>query len=215
MPDPEPLRITYEMSHCYLEIARASMTTIHQHSGSLDKLLSEQGTGPLANAIFSLVSMTVIYSYLTIESFVNYQLFRLWERRHDGSTEGNRFLAELGNPDKFEGLKNHKKVGDLPKRLKTLCDLLGYRKPHEVIPQIWQKFHDLLKDSRHFLVHPYPEKEFVQQNLSRIMTKTKAGEYVEVAEKILSFLYQQGGKQPPAWVSANILLQFKGVDLLV
>lgn len=215
MVDPEPLKINYEISHCYLEIARAALTSIHHHDGSLDKLLSEKGPEPLANAIFSLVSMTVIYSYLAIESFVNYQLCRVWARRHDGSEESNRFLKELGNPDKFEELKNHKMVRDLANRLKTLCDLLGYRKPHEAIPQIWQKFHDLLKDSRHFLIHPYPQKEFLQQNLSRIMLEKKAGEYVEVAREIISFLFQQGRKEPPVWIDKNTLLQFKGVELLV
>jgi hypothetical protein len=214
MVDTEPLKITYNLSHCYLEVARGSMTTIHHQSGSLDKFLSGHAPEPLANAILSLVSITVIYSYLTIESFVNYQLFRLWKRRHDGSQEAKNFLQELGDPEKFEKLKNHNKVRDLGERLKTLCVLLGYQKPHEAIPETWQKFNDLVETSRHFFVHPHPEKEFFQNNLSRIGMQTKAGEYVKVAEEILSFLYARSRKQPPTWVNCNTLLEFKGVELL-
>jgi hypothetical protein len=208
-------KFTYNLTHCYLEVARGGMTTIHHPTLSIDEVLEQHGPNPLANAILSAVSITVLYSFLAIESFVNYQLFRVWERRHDGSPEAIRFLEQLGDFPKFEQLKSIDKARELPERLKTLCRVLAFPLPHEAIPDIWRRFTSFAEVSRHFFVHPYPDSSYLQSQMKRIMTETQSGEYVRVAEELLSYLYRSGGKSMPDWLTTNTLLRFKGIELLV
>jgi len=73
---------------------------------------------------------------------------------------------------------------------------------------------ELVEVSRHFLVHTYPDPDHFQSNMSRIMGKTKPGEYVRVAEEVLSFLWSQSNAPAPEWLAHNTLLQFNGVTLL-
>lgn len=211
----DPTKFTYDLTHCYLEVARGAMTTVHHPSGSLDEVFTAHGHSPLANAILALASVSVIYSFLSIESFINYQLFRLWERRHDGTGETARFLQELGDVAVFQSLKSHAKARELTERLKTLCRVLGYRQPHEAIPDTWRRLNELVATSRHFLVHPYPDPGYFNSNMQRIMDETKAGEYVRVVEETLGHLYSQSRKVPPRWLTKSTLLRFRGVDLLV
>ena len=184
-----------------------------QHHLSLVEFLHKYGHETLTNAVLSIVSITVIYSYLTIESFINYQLFRIWERRHDDSPESMAFLNLLGDPQDFGALKTEKRTRELGDRLKTLCSILGYNKIHEKRPELWKDFKELIELSRHFFIHPYPGKYF-QDNLLRIGTQTKGGKYVEVAVDILKYLFEQGGKPVPQWVNNNTMIAFKGIDLL-
>lgn len=149
--------------------------SIHHPSLTKDEFLKTFGPNPLANAIFPVVSISVLYSYLAIESFINYQLYRIWARRNDGSEESNRFSAIFGDVATFETLKTHKKSGKLGERIKSLCGILGYQKPHDAIPNVWQDFKELVENSRHFFVHPHPGKEHFQNHVGRIFTKTQAG----------------------------------------
>ncbi len=157
------------------------------------------GQNPIANATLSVVSITIIYSYLAIESFVNYQLYRLWERRHDGSLEATRFLSILIDTSDFHALSCHSKVRELGERIKTLCAVLGYKKPHEAEASLWQSLKELSEVSRHFLVHPYPDGERFNGNMDRIMTGTETGRYAAIAEGMLKFFYAQDGQDPPEW----------------
>jgi hypothetical protein len=209
------MNLTYELTHCYLEVARGAMTAIHHPSLTRDEFLEAHGPNPLANAIFSAVSITVLYSYLAIESFINYQLYRVWERRHDGSPEANQLLTSVGDVEDFESLKTHGKIGELGERIKTICEILGYKKPHEEISQVWQEFKELVEVSRHFFQHPYPGKNHFQENVERIFMQTESGKYVQVAEKLIGYLYESGGQTAPEWLSTNTLIGFRGIDMLV
>lgn len=204
----------YNLAHCYLEVARGAMTQIHTKVPK-DRNNSEvEMTGDMANAIFSLVSITIIYSFLALESFLNYQLFRLWERRFDNSSEAKRLLDEIGDESNFKRLKGNSKVREIPKRLRLLCRVLGYPEPHQAIPDTWRRLKELVQDSRHFLVHVYPESEYFQANMNRIMMETESGAYVQVVEEVLAFLWIHGGLEIPEWGNRNTLLRFRGVDLL-
>jgi len=206
---------TFRLTQCYLEVARSAMTSFHHPTLTLKKFLEMLGHDPLTNAVFSAVSISVLYSYLSIESFVNYQLYRIWERRNDGSPESDRFLKIIGNVSAYQEIKTHRKVKELGERIKTVCDILGYRKPHEAIPTVWQDFKELIEVSRHFFVHPHPGKEHFQNNVERIFMQTQTKRYVHVAEELLKYLYQSGGKTPPDWLDRNRLLNFKGINILV
>ena len=169
-----------------------------QHHLSLVEFLHKYGHETLINATLSIVSITVIYSYLTIESFINYQLFRIWERRHDDSPESMAFLNLLGDPQDFGALKTKRRTRELGDRLKTLCSILGYNKIHEKRPELWKDFKELIEVSRHFFIHPYPGKYF-QDNLLRIGTQTEGGKYVEIGSSCIigaGCLVMQGVKIP-------------------
>jgi hypothetical protein len=214
-PTAQPHRINFDLPHCYLEVARAALTQVHANTPVRAKDEDFELSPPLVSAKFSMVSISVIYSYLALESFVNHQLFRLWDRRHDGSVEAKNFLSELNDPSTFEKLKGNSKIRELPERIKTLCRLLQFPAPHSAIPDTWIRLSELVEASRHFLVHIYPEPEYFHSNMSRIMSKTKAGAYVRVVEELLSFILIQGKLTPPPWLTQNTLLRFRGVDLLV
>lgn len=129
MPEPSLNAFRYDLTQDYLELARAALTQIHGRvpAGEDEPVLPL--SVELANAVFSVVSITIVYSFLALESFLNYQLFRLWARRHDDSEEAKRFLSELGDISEFVRLKNNDKVREIPARLKTLCRFLGYPPP--------------------------------------------------------------------------------------
>jgi len=211
MTEPE-LRFTFNLSQCYLEVARGVFVGFHHPAGN--DFISKHRHNPLANATIAVLSVTIIYSYLALEAFVNYRLFRLWERRHDGSSEAGRFLSLLGDPAAFEELRRHSKVRDLGSRFKTLCELRGYAKPHENDPTLWQEFKELVELSRHFLVHPNPGADSFQGHLTRIGLETVSGRYAQVAQRLMTFYYQQSGHTPPPWVMQNTLLRFRGIDVL-
>jgi hypothetical protein len=202
------------LTHSYLEMARASITSLGHSELTTDEFIQAHGADPLANAILSVASVTVIYSFLAIESFVNYQLCRLWERRHDGSSESSKFIELLGDHSRFEDLKNNKKVRTLRSRIKTLCEILGYKKPHEVEPHLWEDFNQLLEVSRHFFIHPLPEEEYFQKNVMRIGLQTQLGKYVNIAKSMIAFLYQQSRKKPPDWLEKNTLIRIPTIELI-
>jgi hypothetical protein len=214
MDAAQPLRINFDPPHCYLEVARAALTPVHANTPASGKDEDLELSPDLVSAKFSMVSISVIYSFLAIEAFVNHELFRLWDRRHDGSVEAKNFLSELNDPSTFEELKGNSKIRELPERIKTLCRLLQFPAPHSAIPHTWRNLSELVRASRHFLVHIYPEPQYFHRNMSRIMSKTQAGAYVRVVEELLSFLWTQGKVTPPPWLTQNTLLRFRGVDLL-
>lgn len=214
MPAQPSSSLQYNLTQDYLEVARGSLTQIHGKVPVGIEDGAPELSNELANAIFSVVSITIVFSFLALESFLNYQLFRLWQRRADGSEESTRFLSELGDVPEFDRLKGHDKVRELPVRLKTICRLLAYPPPHEAIPNTWQRLVDLVKASRHFVVHPFPDADYFNKNMRRMMTETTAGSYVKVVEETISFLYAKSGKSVPNWVSDNQLLRFRGVDLI-
>lgn len=210
----EGSRFTLSLTHSYLEMARASITSLGHSELTTDEFIQAHGADPLANAILSVASVTVIYSFLAIESFVNYQLCRLWERRHDGSSGSSKFIEILGDHSRFEDLKNNKKVRTLRSRIKTLCEILGYKKPHEVEPHLWEDFNQLLEVSRHFFIHPLPEGEYFQKNVMRIGLQTQLGKYVNIAKSMIAFLYQQSRKKPPDWLEKNTLIRIPTIELI-
>jgi hypothetical protein len=206
--------LQYNLTQDYLEVARAALTQIHGKVPAGEEQAVPELSDELANAIFSVVSITIVYSFLALESFLNYQLFRLWTRRNDGSEESVRFLNELGDVPEFVRLKGNDKVREVPARLKTICRLLGYPMPHEAIPLTWQRLNDLVEASRHFVVHPFLDAGYFNKNMRRMMTETTAGSYVGVVEEIISFLYSKSGRSVPAWVTENQLIRFRGLDLI-
>ena len=81
-------------------------------------------------------------------------------------------------------------------------------------PILWQEFKELNEISRHFLVHPYPNDQFFNENLKRIGFETPTEKYVNIAQEILLHFHKQGGLNPPDWLKKNTLVRFEGVRFL-
>lgn len=65
--------------HNYLEMARSVFTGIHEPK-EIKKQEDENTKGKKqAGILFAMTSATVIYSYMAIESFINYWLYKIWE----------------------------------------------------------------------------------------------------------------------------------------
>ena len=214
MPEQHDLTISYDLPHCYLEVARGMMLSIH-HPLDAHSFTEEHGASPLANAVFSIMSVTVIYSYLAVEAFVNGRLYKVWQTRHDTTPDGQRFIAILGDPVSFEELRHHRRVATLPERVKVLCEILQIPKPHEVDEPLWNTFTGLVNTCRNFLVHPTPAPNIFMRHMPRIMQSTPAGEYYRAAQTMIGHFFTQRRIPEPDWLRANTLLRFRGVDMLV
>lgn len=64
----------YDLSHCYLEIARGAIMQIHARVPVNTRDEDQKPSSDLLQAIFSITSISISYNYLSIEAFVNYQL---------------------------------------------------------------------------------------------------------------------------------------------
>jgi hypothetical protein len=209
-------KFTFSLTHCYLEMARAAAgpLSFHHPAGDLRQVVDTYGHNPIASAILAVVSVVVVYSYLAIESFVNYQLCRVWETRNDGTPESQQFLRLLGDAASFDCYRAHPRVRDLGERIKSLCEIKGYRKPHEVIPSEWQQFKELTEASRHFLVHPTPEPDRFHEVMKRVLHQLPTGRYPDLAAALIGFFYDQAQAERPEWLSRNTLIRLRGIDVL-
>jgi len=206
----------FHLSHTYLEIARAATGPLpfRHPSGNLDAFIENHGPDPMANAILGVVSISVIYSYLSLEAIVNYWLFQLWEERHNGSHRSQRFLRLLGDVAPFEKYKTHASIKELGERIKSLCAILGIPKPHEAIPETWSRFKDLAEAFRHFLIHPVPDSRKFHETMKRMLEEQPSGVYVQVATELIGYMYERMGMPVPIWLSRSTLLRFGSVELL-
>jgi len=72
-------KINLRLTQSYLELARSMFTGIYHPQGkSIGQIVKDEGVDPYAGVIFSMTFATVIYSYLALEAFTNYQLYSIW-----------------------------------------------------------------------------------------------------------------------------------------
>jgi len=205
-------KFSYNVPQCYLELARSAFTSLHSTAKREEILINHPNK--MANALFALASTSLIYSYMTIEAFVNAQLYIIWEKRNSGTNEANRFNSEFPKTEKFENLKTDKKIRELNERITTLCRLLGYKQIHKEDSKLWQNFNELLDNVRHFLIHPFPDPKKFNRIMETILEQNKAGLYVEIAEQIIKYLYKQAKRDAPDWLQKNKLLKNRGYIIL-
>lgn len=154
------------MTQNYLEVARAATFVVAVPDDRAKFLKNLENKNRYANAQVATGSISVIYSYLAIESFVNYQLYLAWTRRHEDPYFGPRFLELLNNVDEFQKLKGHKKIRDLGERIKTYYKIKNFEPIDKRNPGLWQMFKHLLELSRHFLVHLFPDPELFNERMN-------------------------------------------------
>lgn len=224
--------INFRLTQLYLEMARSVFTEVHlPEKKAKERILAEEGIAPFAGISFLITSVTVIYSYLALEAFANYHLYKIWEdsRRVNKSFEelkrkdpklvekwiptyGN-FFQDYGKVDRFENLKLTD-LKDLDKRIKVICEAYRIRKIQDVDTKLWQEFKGLLEKARHFLVHPFPDPTKFQDMMNIILVEKKLGQYVQIAQDIIKHFYAEKGQEVPDWVEKNTLFSIKGFEYL-
>jgi len=211
----------------FLETARSVQGVIRPIDPGRSKQIpgmTEEGSA--ATLALAVSSISIIYSVLAVEAFANYWLYRLWKESrddHDGRQDVRskrqvpkaflkQFYEEYGKGNAFEHLKSKKGIRELPDRINTICKYLPVIPIYEATPNLWQEFLTLLKQSRHFLVHPYPDPDLIQNNLDRMLTKESLDLHPRIAASVIRHFYVQRGGSPPAWVEKNMVFRFNGVE---
>lgn len=213
--DVTPDRPTWPLSltQSYLETARSVQTIqfVSQH-----KSYNPDQNPPhphFPNVILSFASIACIYSYMSIESYVNYLLHQTWALCRSGQESASlsdpRDFRNLPLRDafaavkKFEQLSGRKEIRELPERIKTICDIHNWRQLHTADCNAWQRFLDLADNARHFLIHPFPDTDKVQNTMSKILTQHYIKEAPSIAEVTIGHLYDVQGIERPSWLTAN------------
>ena len=206
-------RYSYNIPQCYLELARSIFGPLTGKE-ALACLDDKERSGRLMNISFSLAALTIANSALGLESFVNSQIYWIWEQRHDGSEEASRLLNRIGDEERFENYKSHKKMTELVERIKTLYAILGLEQIHESDPKLWKNVRIIAKDARHFIIHPYPDPEYFSNNMNRILSESTWGLYVETVQGVITDLYKKSGRDVPSWVGTSELFRCRGFEAL-
>lgn len=225
-------KINLGLTQLYLEMARSVFTGIHHPElKPQEDITTEEEFDPIAGTIFSITTVTIIYSYLTLEAFSNYHLYKIWEhsrRAHKAIEElkqrdpkhtkkiipsYDQFYQEYGRYDRFEDLKQTD-LRELGERMKVICDAFEIPRIHEVDTRLWQEFKGLLEKARQFLVHPFPDPTKFQNVMKTILWEKKIGEYVQTAQNVIKYFYTRSGGEVPKWVDNNTLFLIKGFECL-
>lgn len=208
----EELRLQISISHSYLEVARAVLLP----SKAVERDRAKQLDYP---TLFSLLSVTILYSYLSLESFINFHFVNTYRHSiivHDSIEELKKSKPNEELVPEFSSF--YENYGNIPleklrlglkKKITELCNAFGYSQLYDVNPKLWQDFCDVLKPARDFLVHPVPDPDIFQERMSRMMSDTPSGKYVEITIGIIEHFYEQAEKTKPSWLDKNEFLQFE------
>lgn len=210
----EETRIQISLAHSYLEVARAVFSaqsaSEKNRAGAMDVT-----TG------FGVLSVTIIYAYLALESFINYHFCQIYlhsKKAHEISELVKRSKPNMRIVPVYKDF--FKKYGNTPleelrpelkEKIKDVCNAYKIPQVHNKEPRLWQDFCDILKPARDFLVHAVPEPELFQRHMQKLIEETRAGKYVEIAIGIMGYFYDQTNTPKPSWLKSNELLQFQAV----
>ena len=205
--------ITYNVTQCYLEMARAVYTkwdvpTANELSSN-GELKSSAG-----QFSFLIVSLTVIYGYLAIEAFTNCHLYKIWQRSRGPSGKVyNTFYQEYGSINELTKVTGTR-LRELKKRIKVLCD--SYQIPciHTTNPELWRDFNELLEKARHFIIHPFPDPKKFQECMEMIQQEHELHKWAKIAERIISHFFIIKNKKLPNWLMQNEFFKIEKFKLM-
>jgi len=121
------------------------------------------------------------------------------------------FCKEYREVENFKSLIKRNEFRELKDRIKILCDTYKIKQFYEAKPKLWQDFCDLLRDRRHFMVHP------IFDSFKEIMSKlpnTPYRKYTNTATKLIKYYYIKLRQEPPKWLDKNQLFRFKELEYL-
>jgi hypothetical protein len=207
------------LTQCYLEMSRSILL-----ANVREKKNKQSEKSPINLDLsfrIAFASLTTIYSYMAIESFMNYALYELWSHSrlaHNKIEEINQKFPELkstpiydefykkyGYNENFIKLKNTE-LGKIKEKIKILCSNLGFKQIYEVNQPLWQDFLGLLEKTRDFLIHPIPEKEIFNKFCKDLTENDKLFyDYPRIATEIIRYFYLQSKTKPPEFLENNRL----------
>lgn len=207
------------LTQCYLEMARSMIYANVRYSK--DQQAEEQVIDIESLFYIAFASLTTIYSYMAVESFMNYSLYELWKQSRLAQTKieelnekypklkcianYDEFYLKYGHIDNFIKLKNAG-LGDMREKIKVLCENFGFKQIHEVNQTLWQDFLGLLEKTRDFLIHPNPEEIIFTKYCKELTKDSKLyHEFPRIASEIIKHFYSQANTQPPEFLESNKL----------
>lgn len=211
--DKDEWIITYNVTQCYLEMARAVYTKwdlpTANESSSNRELRSSVG-----QFSYLIVSLTVIYSYLAIEAFANWHLYKIWQRSRDTSGKVyNTFYEKYGQINEFTKVTGTE-LKELKMRIKVLCDSYKIPRIDTTNPELWRDFNELLKKARHFIIHPFPDPKKFQECMEMVQQKYGIGKWAKIAERIISHFFVNKNKKLPSWLTQNEFFKIEKFKLI-
>lgn len=207
MKEDQPLRISYRPPAAYLDMARSMFGQIQYYEAADQN--SPEFMNSLHNCLFSVMSVSIVFSYQAVEAECNGQLHRIYTHSDSSTIRYRKLIEQCRDVPSFEKIKREEKLGE---KIKMLCKCLGIRTPHEADSTNWNRFKQITEVMRHFIIHPDPEK--FQEECSKIMQEIKSGTYVSVAENIIKHFYVETGSTVPHWVEASTIFKCHGFELL-
>ena len=217
----EKIEFKHQLSKIYLEIARSIVNQPLQDLciwyRQSDRNIDDQNK--FLNIGYGILSISCIYSYLSIESFCNRQLFEASDYVSKVKPDIDR-LRKQGiklEPlygEKFEPYRPENYFFELKEKVKNLCEYFKLEPISKQDPKLWDDFNQLLKDTRHFFVHPKPFPKEFQEYMSKILGEHKPITYIRIAEDILKYFYQGMKYEIPNWLQKNELFKFKGIEVI-
>lgn len=222
--------IKIRLSQIYLETAR-SYLYCSIRSRPIEELINdEEFHHDKSTFILGLASISTLYSYLAIESFVNYNLYELWEHSRTAKKSIDEikqinpsldaipiyqdFYNKYGKFDDFSEIRKTN-LRELKERIKILCKEFRYPQIHELNPELWRDFTNLLESTRHFFVHPNPEeKEFHKFAQSIIQDVNVFIKYPTIAANLIAHFYLSAKADIPKYLSENEIFIIKEIVVL-
>ncbi len=211
--------VSIEVAQSYLETAR-SIYNIKIEGTNKD-------INDIANISLALTSISTIYSYMAVESFINRNLYNIWkdcqkaksiiDENSDIQTNVKypEFCKKYLDCDDFKKLKDKKYgLSNLKKRIKEVCKARKIKNIYDVDNGLWADFLHLVERARHFLIHPYPDPKEFAENMDKLLIENELKLYPQIAEKIIKHFYDQLNETPPEWLEQNKLFKFNKMEIL-
>ena len=200
LPEEGDIHLQISLTRAYLSVARSVLRTA-DNPAPPDENSADFPT------VFSAASVTIIYSFLALESFINYHFYRIYQHAkiaHEVAEGGSvelpiygAFFERYGSTP-LESLRI-----ELKEKIRAVSEAYQITPLHKDQPSLWHDFCDTLKPARDFLVHSVPEPVLFQKHIRWMMIDTPSKTYIEVATGIIAYFYSRTGTPTPDWLGQD------------
>ncbi|MBI5019939.1 MAG: hypothetical protein HZB59_00730 [Ignavibacteriales bacterium] len=212
----------------YLELAR-SYVKATAHSKTSNVAVPDQvNQDSRATTTFAFAALSTVFSYATIEAFVNYEIFNIWSHSryaHDAIEEVKKldpsrqyvalydtFYQKYGIKSQFDELKKTD-LRDLTERIKQICKAHKIPSIASEKKELWAKLLEL-ENARHRIIHPVPKDVEFNELAQRLFSEKPYTEYPQVAVDVISYFYDIFKTAKPEFLQANKLFKISGIEIL-